>query len=50
VLKPISSEQYPTPAKRPRYSVLSGAKLQRAFGFAMPDWKASLVECMSSGK
>ena len=48
VLKPISTEQYPTPARRPRNSVLSNAKLQRAFGVVMPDWKASLADCMSS--
>jgi len=49
VLKPITTEQYPLPARRPRYSVLSNAKLQRAFGVVMPDWKTSLAECMSSG-
>jgi dTDP-4-dehydrorhamnose reductase len=48
-LKPISTEQYPLPARRPRNSVLSNAKLQRVFGLAMPDWKTSLAECMSSG-
>ena len=49
-LKPITTEQYPLPARRPRNSVLSSAKLQRAFGVAMPDWKISLAECMSSGQ
>lgn len=48
VLKPITTEQYPTPARRPRNSVLSHAKLQRAFGVVMPDWKSSLADCMSS--
>ncbi len=47
-LKPISTEQYPLPARRPLYSVLSNAKLQRAFGVAMPDWEASLAECLSA--
>lgn len=47
VLKPIATEQYPLPAQRPRYSVLANAKLQRAFGVVMPDWKISLAECMS---
>lgn len=49
VLKPIPTEQYPLPARRPRYSVLANAKLQRAFGLVMPDWKTSLAECMRSG-
>jgi len=48
VLKPIPTEQYPLPARRPRYSVLANAKLQRAFGLTLPDWKTSLAECMSS--
>ena len=48
VLKPIPTEQYPLPARRPRYSVLANAKLQRAFGLALPEWKTSLAECMSS--
>jgi len=49
-LKPISSEQYPTPARRPRYSVLANAKLQRTFGVLMPDWKVSLAQCMGGAK
>jgi len=49
-LKPISTEQYPLPARRPRYSVLDNAKLQRTFGVVMTDWKTSLAECLSSGK
>ena len=46
VLKPIPTEQYPTPARRPRNSVLSHAKLERVFGVQMPDWETSLTECM----
>jgi len=48
VLNPITTEQYPLPAQRPRNSVLSNAKIQNAFGLAMPDWKFSLADCMSS--
>ena len=47
MLRPIPTEQYPTPAARPRYSVLANAKVQRAFGVALPDWKTSLAACMS---
>jgi dTDP-4-dehydrorhamnose reductase len=39
---PIATEQYPTPARRPVYSVLSNARLRQAFGFELPDWKAQL--------
>ena len=45
-LKPIATEQYPTPAARPRYSVLANAKVQRVFGVALPEWNASLAQCM----
>jgi dTDP-4-dehydrorhamnose reductase len=45
-LKPIMTEQYPLPARRPLYSVLGNAKVQRVFGVVMPDWKTSLTECM----
>jgi dTDP-4-dehydrorhamnose reductase len=48
VLKAITTEQYPTPAQRPRNSVLSNAKLHHTFGLAMPGWESSLADCMSS--
>ena len=48
VLKAITTGQYPTPAQRPRNSVLSNAKVHHAFGLAMPGWKSSLADCMSS--
>jgi dTDP-4-dehydrorhamnose reductase len=38
----ITSEQYLTPARRPRNSVLSNAKVQAAFGIVMPDWRSQL--------
>ena len=49
VLKPITSEQYPTPAARPRYSVFTNEKLLQAFGIALPDWTVGLAECMADG-
>jgi len=42
----ISTEQYPTPAQRPAYSVLSGHKLQTTFGIALPDWQDALRDCV----
>ena len=36
---PITSEQYPTPARRPSNSVLSNRKLQATFGLRLPDWR-----------
>ena len=45
-LRAIPSTEYPTPTKRPMYSVLSNAKLQEQFGIQLPDWKESLRECL----
>lgn len=45
-LTPIATEQYPTPAARPHYSVLSTKKLERVFGIRMPDWRVSLAQMM----
>ena len=39
---PIRTEEYPTKAKRPAYSVLSNAKVQAAFGMTMPGWREQL--------
>lgn len=39
---PIPSSEYPTPTRRPAYSVLSTAKLQRVFGLGLPDWQEGL--------
>jgi len=43
VLTPISTPDYPTPAKRPLYSVLSNAKLKETFGIELPDWESALA-------
>ena len=50
VLKPITTEQFSTPARRPRNSVLANQKLQKTFGVVMPDWKVSLGKCMCVGQ
>ncbi|KST67362.1 dTDP-4-dehydrorhamnose reductase [Mastigocoleus testarum] len=41
-LVPISSEEYPTPAKRPAYSLLDCGKLSNSFGVVLSDWEESL--------
>jgi dTDP-4-dehydrorhamnose reductase len=38
----ITTSEYPTPAQRPMYSVLSGKKLSEQFGLAMPSWESQL--------
>lgn len=45
-VKPISTSQYPTPAKRPAYSVLDKTKIQKDFGIVLKNWKVSLAECI----
>jgi dTDP-4-dehydrorhamnose reductase len=39
---PIATQDYPTPARRPGFSVLSNHLLSQAFGVKMPDWHAQL--------
>ena len=39
---PITTAEYPTPARRPAYSVLSNSKLTKAFGIELPDWRIQL--------
>lgn len=42
----ISSADYPTPAKRPSWSVLDNHKLQREFGLVLPVWRDGLNRVM----
>ena len=42
VVEGITSAEYPTPTKRPAYSVMSCAKLERVFGLKLPEWRESL--------
>jgi dTDP-4-dehydrorhamnose reductase len=42
----IPTADYPTPAKRPAYTVLSNKKLFDTFGIRLPDWEAALSACM----
>lgn len=46
MVHPIPSSQYPTPARRPNYSVLDTAKIQEVFGIEIPEWKDSLKKCL----
>jgi dTDP-4-dehydrorhamnose reductase len=44
---PITAVEYPTPARRPAYSVLSNSKLNRVFGIQLPDWRQQLQMAFS---
>lgn len=46
-VNPISTEEYPLPAPRPKYSVLSMEKTIKVFGINIPEWKESLAKCVS---
>ncbi len=46
-VNPILSSQYPTPAKRPQYSVMDTSKIQQTFHLVIPYWKDSLIKCIS---
>ena len=39
---PIPTEEYPTPATRPAYTVLDCSKFDRDFGFERPGWRAAV--------
>jgi len=41
-LQPIPTSAYPTPAKRPAYSVLDKSKIKKAFGIEIKNWEESL--------
>jgi dTDP-4-dehydrorhamnose reductase len=43
---PVSSDQYPTPAKRPAYSVLDTNKIENDYAVKMVDWRTSLQTCI----
>jgi len=43
---PLTTEQFPTPAKRPQYSVLDKTKIQKTFSVKLKDWKESLKGCI----
>lgn len=43
---PLRTEEYPTKAFRPAYSVLDKGKIKRMFGLEIPDWKEPLAHCV----
>ena len=45
-MEKITTPEYPTPARRPAYSVLDCGKLRKTFGLRLPDWEASLRQVL----
>lgn len=46
VAEPIESIEYPTPAKRPPFSVLNKSRIREHFGLHIPHWRDSLKVCL----
>ena len=46
-LVPIETREFPTPARRPPFSVLNKAKVKAQFGLDIPHWQDSLERCLS---
>lgn len=46
-IDPISSAEYPVPARRPANSRLNTSKAREILGVALPDWRDGLAECMN---
>ena len=47
VLHPVASSMFPTPAKRPAYSVMDKEKIKTVYQVAIPDWQESLSTCIA---
>jgi dTDP-4-dehydrorhamnose reductase len=47
IVHPIETAQYPTPAKRPHYSLLNKAKIKSIYSVKVPEWKESLQTCIA---
>ncbi len=46
-IDPIRTEDYPTPARRPAFSVLDKAKIKQTYNISIPHWEESLKECLA---
>ena len=49
-VQPCHSDEFPSPVKRPSYSVLDKTKIKAAFGVAVPYWTDSLRQCIGNLK
>jgi len=47
---PIATSSYPTPARRPSYTVLATVKFETTFGFGLPDWREGLARCLAASE
>ncbi len=47
-IQPCHSDEFPSPVKRPAYSVLDKTKVKATFGITVPYWTDSLKKCMDN--
>ena len=47
-ISPCTSEEYPSPVRRPSYSVLDKTRIKNAFGMSVPHWTDSLKKCLNN--
>lgn len=45
-VRPLHTAEYPTPARRPHYSVLDKTKIKQTYGIEVPYWEESLKDCI----
>lgn len=46
-VSPLHTAEYPTPARRPAYSVLDKTKIKAAYSIEIPHWEESLAKCIA---
>lgn len=46
-IEPIATKDYPTPAKRPHFSLLNKTKIKERYQVEVPFWKDSLYDCLA---
>lgn len=49
-INPCHSSEYPSPVKRPAYSVLDKSKFKQTFHLSIPYWAESLLKCVNNLK
>jgi dTDP-4-dehydrorhamnose reductase len=50
IVTPITTADFPTPARRPAYGVLDTSLFAATFGFGLPAWQDSLAACLADGR
>lgn len=48
LVNPITTDQYPTPASRPHYSLLNKSKIKNDFNLSIPYWRDALKACLNT--